>query len=97
MSYEKLSLRINIKLPSLNYLFQVSHFERHKIKHETQFAFSCALRAVAENSSTLTTFARNMCWTAADTLDLYRMTGHKTSSSNASKRKSKPRRKNAQS
>jgi hypothetical protein len=62
------------RLPSWNALLAMGHWQRHKLKRETQESFLCALRAADDASLTSTTSVKSMWLIAADTLESYRAT-----------------------
>lgn len=69
-----ISFRVPGRLPSWNQILGLEHWARYQLKERIQVAFASALRASAKDFSMRTTSARNIMWTAADTLDSYRET-----------------------
>jgi hypothetical protein len=63
---EGLIIRLKYKLPSLNRLFGLNHWGRHREKVSARRAFESALRAGAAGSSTQIMFARNTSSTSFD-------------------------------
>lgn len=66
-----LSLRIPGRLPTWNDVLGMQHWSRHKLKSLIQVAFLSALSATVGTSSTKTTSAKNIMWTAYATLACY--------------------------
>lgn len=59
------------RMPSWNDILAMEHWARDKYKTSLHQAFSSALRATAQDSSTKTTYAKSTLLIAADTLDSY--------------------------
>lgn len=73
-----IKLVVRHPVPSLNRLFSMTPWDRHREKKATQAAFMFALSAFGNNSLTLTTFVRNSSLTVSAMLDSYETTEHKT-------------------
>lgn len=92
----KLKLVVHYKVPSLNRLFKMNHWQRAKERSKAHLALLSALSPTEPSYLTQTTSAQKALSTAFDTLALYLMTGPKTLSSVwhkrcAAKRKREPR------
>mgnify|MGYP003639519899 CR=1 FL=1 len=94
---EQCPLRINIlvkyRLPSLNALFGMNHWQRTKEKKAEQAAFVSALRHAAIASSIPTISAPSILSMLCDTAEHSLMTEKRTSTSRAGKKKSRAKRK----
>ena len=90
-----LRLVVNHKLPSLNLLLAMNHWQRMTEKHVTQDAFLYALQASASDSSTeaISTGGLNIWRTAAFTLASYLGTRRKKSTFRSGRLRSKRDRK----
>lgn len=73
------------KVPSLNALFAMNHWQRRKEKQKAQAAFMSALRHSAQGSLTPITSPQNFWSIAADTLASSLMIRQKKSSIRAAK------------
>lgn len=83
-------LEIPGRLPSWNEILGMEHWARYKFKDEIQGAFLCALRATANDCSTMTTSARSTMLTACATLDSYRAMRREQRRLKSAKKKSSP-------
>ena len=92
----KIVLNVNYSVPSLNKLFKMNHWNRHREKLRCQGALASALLDSAVNCSTQTISQEvvSTLSTASATLALYQATGKTKSASLLSKSKSKPKNKN---
>lgn len=93
MISEPLKIVVWRKLPSLNALFAMGHWQRSKEKSETQTALLSALQLSGSGSSIQITVAQSILSTAYDTLACYLTTDRKTSSLRLRRPKSKRKRK----
>lgn len=81
-----LKLVVKYKVPSLNRLFAMNHWQRAKERRKAHVALMYALMRTGHGSSILTTSARNRLLMGYGTLVSYLATGHKTSNSRSHKR-----------
>jgi hypothetical protein len=75
-----IKLVVRRRVPSLNVLFAMSHWQRTKEKNATQAAFKSALRAIEGGLSTPIIWRAgvNTSLIVADTPNLFQTTGSKT-------------------
>lgn len=87
----RICLVLNYRVPSLNALFSMSHWQRHRERKKAHLALLSALQVGAGNYSTQTTLqeAANMLWMAYDTLASYLTTQQRTSGSKRARKKCK--------
>lgn len=88
-----LTLNVNYRVPSLNTLFAMGHWQRRKVKVAIQDAVLSALLATETENAIPTTFAGSGSSMHSDMLASYMTTDRKTSSTKSRKRKSPTRRK----
>lgn len=81
-----LKLVVKYRVPSLNRLFAMNHWERAKERRKAHLALLSALSPTDTRYLTQTTSAQRALSTAYGTLALYLATGRKTSNSRSRKR-----------
>lgn len=91
-----LKITVNYKIPSLNRLFAMSHWQRKDERHKAHYALWCALSPTEASFSTQTTSAQSLLLMGYGTLGSYLATGPKTLSTrcarkNADRKKSAPK------
>ena len=90
---ETILLVLKYRVPSLNRLFSMNHWQRRKEKQQAQLATLSALKAAAADSSTPIISVGSKLWTAYDTLASYMATARTKSTTKSAKSKSRSRKK----
>ena len=85
----KIKLFAPRKVPSLNTLFAMGHWQRRREKLATQDVVLLGLKALGRDSLTQITFALSGFLMPYDMLELYMTTDRKTSSTKSRKKKVK--------
>ncbi len=82
----KIKLVVHYRVPSLNALFKLNHWQRAKERKKAHLALLSALGLSAIGYLTPTTSAQNRSLTASATLASYLVTGQMISSSRSARR-----------